>query len=331
MGDDSTPIEFSWAVNPDGTQGVRFTMEPVSPLDGTPTPHSTWVSSLQSLGHYAGNGFDLTWSEICYRTLVCQSKHGCDFTRSGAVIGKAYFLPHIRSKSTGVSPAALVTDCMMNLGLAKPWGTVTDFIKTLPHDFEAIPEIVSVDCLEPSKNRAKVYLRTKAASLKSISELMTLGSNVTGPVVSDTVRTLERLWRRLFPTADDTTSIPSRNSDHYASGFVVYFEMTLGSSLSLPKVYIPVRHYCQDDHTIAEAISSFFTSSDETSAAVEKIKALFTHRPLNTRTGIYSYVGCAARKAGPQVSLYLSPEAFAPERPLAMGIDIAPTAASCLP
>ncbi|KAJ7483256.1 aromatic prenyltransferase [Mycena latifolia] len=333
MADDSTPIEFSWAIGPDGTQAVRFTMEPLSPLDGAPTPESTWISSLQSLGHCASsNGFDLTWSKICCRALVqaknediCPSKHGsqfsvgCDFTRSGAVIGKAYFLPHIRSKSTGISPSALVTECMINLGLETPWRTVREFIETLPHDLEVIPEIVSVDCLESSKNRAKVYLRTSAASLATISEIMTLGSTLTDPVVSETVCTLGRLWRLLFPTAGDTTTIPSRNSDHYASGFVVYFEMTLGSSLPLPKVYIPVRHYCKDDQFIAEALSSYFINSLEESGTVENIKALFTHRSLANRTGIYTYVGCAARKAGPQVSLYLSPEVFAPERQIAPG------------
>ncbi|KAJ7704932.1 tryptophan dimethylallyltransferase-domain-containing protein [Mycena rosella] len=337
MGDDFTPIEFSWAIGPDGTQAVRFTMEPLSPLDGTPTPESTWISSLQSLGHFASsNGFDLTWSNICRRALVqglsnqdiCSSKHGsqfsvgCDFTRNGALIGKAYFLPHIRSKSTGIPSYTLVADCMQNLGLETPWRTVHEFIQTLPQDIEATPEIVSVDCLEPSKNRAKVYMRTNAASLATISEIMTLGSALTDPVVTDTVRTLERLWRLLFPNAADTTSIPSRNSHHYANGFVVYFEMTLGSPFPLPKVYIPVRHYCKDDRFVAEAISSYFINSAEGSATVENIKALFTHRSLDSRTGIYTYVGCAARKAGPQVSLYLSPEVFAPERQVNAAHDI---------
>ncbi|KAF7356056.1 putative dimethyl allyl transferase [Mycena venus] len=206
---------------------------------------------------------------------------------------------------------------MSMLGLKTPWRMVHDYIEKLSGDVEVIPEIVSVDCLEPSKNRAKVYLRTNAASLEGISHIMTLGYTLTDPMVADAVGTLERLWGQLFPAADKTTNIPSRNGEHYASGFVVYFEMCLESALPLPKAYIPVRHYCRDDGIIAEAISSYFLESVNERKAVESIKGLFKHRALAQRSGIYTYVGCAARKAGPQVSLYLSPEVFAPERQIA--------------
>jgi hypothetical protein len=34
---------------------------------------------------------------------------------------------------------------------------------------------------------------------------------------------------------------------------------------------------------------------------------------LSSRAGVITYVGCAARTVGPQLSVYLSPEAFGPE------------------
>ncbi|KAJ7141578.1 aromatic prenyltransferase, partial [Mycena filopes] len=166
MGDDCTPIEFSWAVSADGIQTIRFTMEPLSPDDGTPTPGSTWLSSLESLHSYApSTNFDLTWSKICHQTVVkascgvssddggsqhnSQFSIGADFTRSGHITGKSYFLPHMRSKAEGVSCSALVTGCMLQLGLEQPWSAVHEYLKTLPLSLETIPEIVSVDCLEP--------------------------------------------------------------------------------------------------------------------------------------------------------------------------------------
>ncbi|KAJ7235109.1 tryptophan dimethylallyltransferase-domain-containing protein [Mycena haematopus] len=304
MADDSTPIEFSWAVGADGTQTVRFTMEPLSPVDGTLTAESTWVFALQSLAPFArSDGFDLTWSKICLQTLVQKSTEkkftGCDLTRT-------YFLPHIRSKCTGISPSGLVATCMLNLGLGTTWAPVHEFIRTLSPDLEARPEIVSVN--------SKVYLRTNTSSLAKISEIMTLGHTLIDPVVVDTIHALGRLWRLLFPNIGDTTNIPSRNNLHYASGFVIYFKMSLESPLPLPKVYIPI---------VADTISSYFINSAEESATVENIKSLLpqsshehlsTHRSLDKCTGIYTYVGCAARKSGPQLSLYLSPETFAPER-----------------
>ncbi|KAJ7016170.1 aromatic prenyltransferase, partial [Mycena alexandri] len=330
MADDFTPIEFSWAVDANGTQTIRFTMEPLSPTDGAPSPVSTWISSLESLCPYtARSGFDLRWSKICHETLVQDanqeiwaddvSKHGsqfsigCDFTRSGLVTGKSYFLPHIRSKSTGVSCSAIVTGCMLRLGLETPWTAVYNFLRTLPSGLEVTPEIVSVDCVEPCKNRAKVYLRTNAATLQSILEVMTLGFSLTDPMVAESVHVVRQLWQLLFPTAGQEMTIISHNEQHYASGFVIYFEMVLGVSLPLPKVYIPVRHYCDNDLSIAEAVSSYFVNSPKQYSSVEAIRNLFTHRSLATRTGIYTYVGCAARRTGPQVSLYISPEVFAPE------------------
>jgi hypothetical protein len=38
------------------------------------------------------------------------------------------------------------------------------------------------------------------------------------------------------------------------------------------------------------------------------------HRDLSNRAGIHTYLGCSIRKGGPQLSVYISPEVFAPER-----------------
>ncbi|KAJ7246933.1 aromatic prenyltransferase, partial [Mycena rebaudengoi] len=327
MGDDGTPIEFSWVVDRTGTATIRFTMEPMSPVDGSPTAWATWMSCLSSVGKmWAGKDFDLQWSEICHRTLVqedirevqnmphiSQFSIGGDFNRGGFV-AKSYFLPHLRSHLTGIAPTEIVTASMLALGLEASWDIVKAFIKTLPGECLANPEIVSVDCLHPSKSRAKVYLRTQETSLEGISNLMTLGGRLCDPVVAETVATLAHLWRLLFPSVDDTSPLPSRNPTHYANGFVVYFEMALGKPFPLPKVYIPVRHYCDNDEVISKAVSQYYIDIGEVSTVVDSLKRLFTHRSLAERTGIYTYIGCAARRERSQVSLYLSPEAYAPER-----------------
>ena len=88
MGDDCTPIEFSWAEGTNGKPTIRFTMEPLSAIDGTPTPSSSWISCLNALRSFGKTDeFDLKWAEICHVTLVqenvCdigQSKHASQFS-----------------------------------------------------------------------------------------------------------------------------------------------------------------------------------------------------------------------------------------------------------
>lgn len=173
------------------------------------------------------------------------------------MIGKGYFLPHLRSQATGVSRTELVTNCMTALGLESPWAMILSYISTLPLDHQAGPEIVSVDCVESSKNRAKVYIRTQASSLRTIIDLMTLGGTLSSPSILSAIATLRHLWHLLFEV-DEDVSLQSTSPGHYASGFVVYFEMGLGRPTPLPKAYIPVRHYCDNDMQIAKALAQYY-------------------------------------------------------------------------
>jgi hypothetical protein len=71
MGDDGSPIEFSWVIESEDKMTVRFTIEPLSLLDGSPSPPTTWIPCLTSLRRFSSNaGFDISWSEICFESLV---------------------------------------------------------------------------------------------------------------------------------------------------------------------------------------------------------------------------------------------------------------------
>lgn len=174
------------------------------------------------------------------------------------MVGKSYFLPHLRSQAMGVTQTQLVTTCMTALGLESSWMMVLTYISTLPVDHQAGPEIVSVDCVEPSKNRAKVYIRTQASNLRAIIDLMTLGGTLSSPSILSAIATLRHLWFLLFGEVEEAASLHSTSPGHYASGFVVYFEMGLGRPIPSPKVYIPVRHYCDNDTKIAKALAQYY-------------------------------------------------------------------------
>jgi tryptophan 7-dimethylallyltransferase len=287
MGDDHTPVELSLMLNPAGlSHVVRFTLEPLD-KDGNPTTSETWLNCLRELAR-RGNAkkFDLSWATICIDTLVqggpvsaCRSQHksqfsvgafivisseastecitGVDFTHHG-IIAKAYFLPHVRSEMTGISQAELVSSCMANLGLERQWSYIASYLAAAPSNLQISPEIVAIDCLEPAQNRAKIYLRSSATNLGDLLDLSTLSGALHDDATLESAAAVSDIWDLLF---DGAKAIRSHNPSHYASGLVVYFELSLGRSHPLPKAYIPVRHYLANDEVIAAKLAAHYNKS----------------------------------------------------------------------
>ncbi|KAF8174909.1 tryptophan dimethylallyltransferase-domain-containing protein [Pholiota molesta] len=208
---------------------------------------------------------------------------------------------------------------MLALGLGDPWSVLASYIGTQsPERGRLISDIVAVDCVAPSRNRAKVYVRTADRTFKTIEQHITLGGLLSGDEsVRGTVNMLRTLWGFFFPGIGEDEPLPIQHPKMGEwPGFLIYYEMTPGSAMPFPKVYIPVRQYCPSDAFIAEAVSMYLTGRNLSIGKnyVANIQQLFPHRDLGSRTGIHTYVACCSRPNGPQLYLYLSPEIFAPER-----------------
>lgn len=85
MGDDGSPIEFSWVIESEDSMAVRFTMEPLSWLDGSPSPARNWMPNLESMSQFDHtNDFDLSWSQTCFDTLIYHSPLGSNESQHGS-------------------------------------------------------------------------------------------------------------------------------------------------------------------------------------------------------------------------------------------------------
>jgi hypothetical protein len=51
----------------------------------------------------------------------------------------------------------------------------------------------------------------------------------------------------------------------------------------------------------------------------ELMLLISSHRSLRSRSGIHTYIGVGVKGSGSRVTVYHSPEAFAPEREICMG------------
>jgi len=69
--DDHTPVELIWAVEADGKMSIRFAMEPLDSLDGTPSPTEDWMTTLHNLrSWHRTKAWSLEWTDICRETLI---------------------------------------------------------------------------------------------------------------------------------------------------------------------------------------------------------------------------------------------------------------------
>jgi tryptophan 7-dimethylallyltransferase len=180
------------------------------------------------------------------------------------MVGKFYFLPHLRATETKTASEDLVTSCMSRIGLTEPWMRVLSFMNTIPQTHRPVPDMIAVDCVPSAQNRIKVYFRSDATTLDEITRIVRLGGALdSDPLIKETTDLIERLWGHFFPGVGRNEHIKPSRPKKVAHGFLIYFEMKLGSNQLWPKVYFPVRHYCESDAFIASAISQFYATTNE--------------------------------------------------------------------
>lgn len=185
---------------------------------------------------------------------------GVELARNGIGL-KAYFIPEVRSRVTGISPTDILTPTINGLGLGAPWSKATSYFSTLPAEYEVTPVIAAVDCVPDAENRFKVYVRTQATHLSALCDMMTLGGQLKGPAINATLLKLREMWRALFGSISDDTPVRHLDSNRGPTGFLFYYEMALGNPSLVPKIYIPAARFVQNDAHVAQVMSQFVGSS----------------------------------------------------------------------
>ena len=123
------------------------------------------------------------------------------------------------------------------------------------------PVITVVDCVAAAENRFKVYVRTQAAHLSALCDMITLGGQLEGPAINTTLAKLRELWRQLFGHTLDETPVKQRRSNKGPSGFLFCYEMALGNCSLIPDIYIPAARFLESDGHVTRVISQFVGSS----------------------------------------------------------------------
>ncbi|KAF7371204.1 Pyr-redox-2 domain-containing protein [Mycena sanguinolenta] len=323
MTDDHTPLEFSLARGNAGELLVRFAIEPSALALVGDRSVETLRNTLESLSLSLDMepDFDLDWFDICAQELLLADAHSLpeqmDHPVSEIFIGfdcayysaamKVYFMPRIRALATGQSPEEMLMLSTARMGLKKPWAEITRFLSHFVSNDRPEIEIVAVDCVPGAKNRLKIYFRTHLLSYAHMENLLTLGGALCSSDVSVGLRKARLLWNAM------TAGTPAGSSCYFPSG-LIYYELRQNHDFPSSKVYLPVRRYLPNDLAISKSIEGLdFPPSFSTTYSCFA-QAVFSHRALSARTGIHTYVCCTVKPGAGDISLYYSPEAFAPER-----------------
>jgi DMATS type aromatic prenyltransferase len=168
---------------------------------------------------------------------------------------KAYFIPKVRSQVTLQTPMDILTATIRDLGMELPWSKATLYFLTLPAEYKVEPVLAAVDCVPDAQNRLKVYVRTQATHLSALCDMLTLGGQLQGPAIDATLAKLQELWCALFGPTSEETPAEHMESNAGPTGFLFYYEMALGNSFPIPKIYIPAARFLKNDGHVAEVVS----------------------------------------------------------------------------
>lgn len=280
MTDDHNPIELSW----DWYTGseppkIRFSVEPVGEAAGTAKdPRNELVAgeflkdllrelptmSMQWFYHF-DSYFRLGTKNNSPAGHHSQMFWAFDLNEKDVTV-KAYFFPEYRAHATHKTNVQVISEAIETAPFCRPEDlsvlyTFQDFVR----EHARIPlemDMLAIDLVEPLQSRLKIYIRTRETSFESVREAMTLGGRFTDSDTETGLQSLRRLWDSLF----DQHGVPDTwpllpGSKHRTAGILYNVEFRLGSKAPKVKVYIPVRHYAQNDWQVMKAVSDFMSHS----------------------------------------------------------------------
>ncbi|KAH3305137.1 hypothetical protein KXW39_000394 [Aspergillus fumigatus] len=339
--DDFTPLEPSWNVNgnSEAQSTIRLGIEPIGFEAGAAADPFNQAAVTQFMHSYEATevGATLTLFEHfrndmfvgpeTYAALRAKIPEGEHTTQSflafdldaGRVTTKAYFFPILMSLKTGQSTTKVVSDSILHLALkSEVWGVQTIAAMSVMEAWigsyggAAKTEMISVDCVNEADSRIKIYVRMPHTSLRKVKEAYCLGGRLTDENTKEGLKLLDELWRTVFGIDDEDAELPQNS--HRTAGTIFNFELRPGKWFPEPKVYLPVRHYCESDMQIASRLQTFFGRlgwHNMEKDYCKHLEDLFPHHPLSSSTGTHTFLSFSYKKQkGVYMTMYYNPRVY---------------------
>ncbi|CAF9943402.1 MAG: hypothetical protein ALECFALPRED_000295 [Alectoria fallacina] len=350
--DDYSPIEYSWCWNGrTGTDGaakpkIRFAFEAIGPQAGSHedpwnqdmSAHLVRTLEKRFEGQIDWKLFEYFWDALLperkdtrlkIQTHAPKHTHqsslfmACEMPGEEEVVPwrgmvvKAYFMPMLRALQENTSRTEVLDGAIRGLkGLLgnvqfPALSAVIEYMNAPDSpDFEV--EMLAVDCVEPSRSRIKIYLRSQRTAWDVVSSVLTLRGRA--PLSKAGLENLRRLWRLVLNLEglSDAQDLPPVT--HSTGGAFFCFYAQASQALPSAKLYIPVKHYAKDDAAGATGLVTFLQMQGEASYSKsfwKVLESIATHRSLDEGKGVQTYLSAQTRSdGGLSLTSYLGPEIY---------------------
>jgi DMATS type aromatic prenyltransferase len=284
MTDDYNPLELSWDWSTTRKPPtMRLSLEPVGEHAGTAQdPHNDHASGdfLKAMLKVSPER-NMQW----FHHFDAYFNHGVE-TPAGMshgskifwafnlvendLAGKVYFSPRHRAIQTGKTNLEVISEAIE----AAPTCTRGDLLalylfQQYVHEEQAKSplevEALAIDLVDPSQSRLKIYFRSRETSFQSVRNIMSLAGRLlneqTEKHAEKGLQNLRRLWDSLFNQQGVPDEIPLPDSHHETAGILYYVDFHLGGKMPKVKIYLPVRHYAENDWQVMKAVSGYMSST----------------------------------------------------------------------
>ncbi|KAL2687041.1 hypothetical protein Neosp_004590 [[Neocosmospora] mangrovei] len=274
MTDDFTPVQLSWDFHT-GTEKstVGYSIEPIGLDAGT-------AVNLQNAGAAGDFKKDLVeaFPEIDttlfdhFRSCFDQLWIGCGpnhqstmfwgFTlEENTITNRAYFFPGAMARATHQPTLAVIRGAVesapgCNQGEMAYFKLFSDYVSQRP-ELRLEIEMFALDLIKEDESKLEVYFRDRRTNFEAVKETMSLGGRLQGPHFEVGVRKLRRLWDALLGTQGVSENITLPYKNHRTAGILYHFEFGMGDQTPNVRVYIPVRHYAENDQQVLNALTGF--------------------------------------------------------------------------
>jgi len=349
MTDDFSPIEYSWKwdtgreLPTDRNSGpdIRYGIEAIGPYAGTPLDplNQAFTKEILSQLDLAIPTIDLTWfhhlSETIFpaQELSITNKDSAKINGAGLgsssmflafeflkseLAAKAYFIPpgdrnEVQNRLLAAIRSLERLDAERAVGTQ--WAALDQTLSFMcsNDDGRSLSMfMIGIDCVEPSKSRLKIYVRTPKTSFDSVVNILTMCGKRAG--FEKDLRDLKELWyMTLGLPIDFLTSEELPLREHATSGVCYYFDIQQATALPDIKMYIPVRHYGRSDMETARGLVEFLHLHGRerySSGYLRALKELAPIDRLENSCGVQTYISCAFQKEGLSMTSYLSPNIY---------------------
>ncbi|KUJ21270.1 aromatic prenyltransferase [Mollisia scopiformis] len=331
---------------------VRFVADfsQLRPVDWTDLLNNEGTESAIASFACRASGFDDTWYQALKRSmdyshlsasakkdLIDKAGHmtpsliGFDISRELPpgpgmlpVMGKAYFLPCFAAAAENKTRFRVVCTAIRELpGISSPPNIISslqlleEYLASKPEDWENGTRYLATDFISPAKARLKIYIRCPSMQFSDMWDFFTLSGRI---LCMEDARNRYLEFVNLLggSTAVDEAEDPRQRIEtaNRRKLTTLYFSLTDQYPFPAPKIAFCARNFVANDELVAQGLDRWtkkYGWSDGERSIYELVHSAITHRKLEEKAGIFTFIGLARKdptKEDLSIQTYLCPELY---------------------